>query len=85
MAEITGRRPSSVIHSRPLPPVPKPRQRITVKAGSQIYLVGNILPNMKVSKLPKHCDVLTRFIAEYRDGNCMKTAASVTCDEVIDV
>ena len=85
MAEITERRPSSVIHSRPSPPPPTPRSRIQVKPRTQLYLLGNSLSTLKVSKLPKNCDVLARFVTEFREGCCKKTAANEICDEVIDV
>ena len=85
MAEVTPRRISSVIHDRPAPAEGRTIQRPPVKARASVYLIGSTLEKFKTSKLPKLHDVLARFIAVFRVIQCIKTAADVTANEVIDV
>ena len=85
MAEITPRRLGSVIHDRPAPAEGKTIKRPAVKARASVYLIGSTLEILKTSKLPKEHDVLARFIAVFRVIQCVKTAANVTANEVIDV
>ena len=85
MAEITPCRLGSVIHNRPAPTDCETSKRPVVKARAPVYLIGSSLEKLKVSKLPKQHDVLARCIAVFRDIQCVKTAANVTADEVIDV
>ena len=84
MAETTPRRLGSVIHDRTAPADRETSKQPAVKARASVYLIESSLEKLKVSKLPKQQEVLARFIAVFRDIQCVKTAASVTAHEAID-
>ena len=85
MAEIGPRRPNSTVHRRPSQITVKTyKKRKDVKAR-EVYLLGHTLNALKHSKLPKHHDVLARFLSIHQELWCKKTVADVVADEVINV
>ena len=85
MAENTPHRLASDIHDRPAPVERVTSKRPAVKARASVYLIESSLEKFKVSKLPKQHNDFARFIAVFLEIQCVKTAASMIADEVIDV
>ena len=85
MAEIAPRRANSLVHERPSQITLNTYKKRKDTRDRTLYLLDYTLASLKNSKLPKHHDVLARFVAVHQEFWCKKTAADIVASEVISV